>query len=110
MPPPGARPGAVFALNPDQREHIHGKCKAESAGIPFVEVPPAGTSQECSRCGTKIPKALSERTHQCGVCGLELDRNENAARNVLCRGLRIFAGTAAAGGTAQGAPAASAAR
>ena len=86
------------------------KCKAESAGIPFVEVPPAGTSQECSRCGTKIPKALSERTHQCGVSGLELDRNENAARNVLCRGLRIFAGTAAAGGTAQGAPASSAAR
>ena len=86
------------------------KCKAESAGIPFVEVPPAGTSQECSRCGTKVPKALSERTHQCDVCGLELDRDENAARNVLCRGLRIFAGTAAAGGTAQGAPAASAAR
>ena len=86
------------------------KCKAESAGIPFVEVPPAGTSQECSRCGTKVPKALSERTHQCDVCGLELDHDENAARNVLCRGLRIFAGTAAAGGTAQSAPAASAAR
>ena len=80
------------------------KCKAESAGIPFVEVPPAGTSQECSRCGTKVPKALSERTHQCDVCGLELDHDENAARNVLCRGLRIFAGTAAAGGTAQALP------
>ena len=51
-----------------------------------------------------------ERTHRCSVCGLELDRDENAARNVMCRCLRIFAGTAAAGGTAKSAPAASAAR
>ena len=65
--------------------------KAESAGIPFVEVPPAGTSQDCSRCGTNVPKALSERIHLCGVCGLELDRDQNAARNVLRRGLCIFA-------------------
>ncbi len=75
-------------------------CKAASAGIPFVEVPPAGTSQDCSRCGTRVPKALSERVHRCGVCGLELDRDENAARNVLRRGLRIFAQAVAAGGTA----------
>ena len=83
------------------------RCKAESAGIPFVEVPPAGTSQECSRCGTKVPKALSERIHLCGVCGLELDRDGNAARNVLRRGLCV---DARAAGTAQGAPAAPAAR
>ena len=76
------------------------KCKAASVGIPFVEVPPAGTSQDCSRCGNRVPKALSERVHRCGVCGLELDRDENAARNVLRRGLRIFAQAVAAGGTA----------
>ena len=70
-------------------------CKAASAGIPFVEVPPAGTSQDCSRCGTKVPKALSERIHLFGVFGLELDRDENAARNVLHRGLCIFARAAA---------------
>ena len=86
------------------------KGKAESAGIPLVEVPPSGTSQDCSRYGTKVPKALSERMHRCGVCGLELDRDENAATNVLHRGLCIFGAAVAVGGTAQGAPAASTAR
>ena len=76
------------------------RCRAARAGIPFVEVPPAGTSQDCSRCGIRIPKALSERVHRCGQCGLELDRDENAARNVLSRGLRMFADSVAAGGTA----------
>ena len=84
--------------------------KTESAGIPLVDVPPASTSQDCSRCGTKVPEALSEQTHRCGVCGLELDRDENAARNVLCRGRCIFPGAAVAGGTVQGALPASAAR
>ena len=53
--------------------------RAASAGIPFVEVLPAGTSQDWSRCETRIPNALSERVHRCGACGLELDRDENAA-------------------------------
>ena len=85
-------------------------CTGEGAGIPFVEVPPAGTSQACSRCGPQVPKALSERIHRRGVCGLELDRDENTARNMGSRGLRIFEDAAAACGTAPGAPAASAAR
>ena len=76
------------------------KCRAARVGIPFVEVPPAGTSQDCSRRGIRIPKALSERVHRCGECGLVLGREENAARNVLSRGLRMFADSVAAGRTA----------
>jgi len=34
-----------------------------------------------------VEKALSERTHSCPFCGLELDRDVNAARNILARGL-----------------------
>ena len=62
--------------------------KAERAGVRVVEVSPAGTSQCCSGCGTKVPKRLSERMHCCGTCGVELCRDLNAARNVLERGLR----------------------
>jgi putative transposase len=51
-----------------------------------VAVPAAGTSQECSRCGTVVKKSLSTRTHIC-QCGCELDRDHNAARNILSRGL-----------------------
>ena len=84
-------------------------CKDAYAGTPFVEVPPPGTSEVCSRCGTRVPKALSERVHRCGGCGLEMDRDESAARNVLSPGRRMFEEAMAAGGTAERAPAASAA-
>ena len=60
--------------------------KAEGAGGRVVLVSPAGTSQDCSACGAKVPKDLSERTHRC-VCGLVLDRDVNAARNILKLGL-----------------------
>ncbi len=61
--------------------------KAESAGRSVVLVNPAYTSQDCSQCGNRAKKALSERVHRCGMCGLELDRDLNAALNVLARGL-----------------------
>ena len=51
-----------------------------------VAVNPAYTSQECSNCGTIVKKSLSTRTHTC-QCGLELDRDHNAALNILNRGL-----------------------
>ncbi|MGV0029141.1 RNA-guided endonuclease InsQ/TnpB family protein [Phormidesmis priestleyi] len=51
-----------------------------------VAVIPNGTSQECSRCGVVVKKGLSTRTHVC-QCGCELDRDHNAARNILSRGL-----------------------
>jgi putative transposase len=59
--------------------------KAESAGRHAVAVDPRGTSQICSGCGTKVPKTLSERLHECS-CGLRIGRDLNAARNVLALG------------------------
>lgn len=51
-----------------------------------VAVNPAYTSQECSSCGEIVKKALSTRTHVC-KCGCLMDRDFNAARNILSRGL-----------------------
>jgi putative transposase len=51
-----------------------------------VAVNPAYTSQECSSCGKIVKKTLSTRTHVC-QCGCVMDRDENAARNILSRGL-----------------------
>jgi putative transposase len=58
--------------------------KAESAGSRVVVVSAAYTSQDCSACGRREAKALSARVHRCG-CGLVLDRDWNAAKNVLAR-------------------------
>src|SRR5262249_49559493 len=51
--------------------------------IPVIAVPPRFTSQDCSVCGTRVKKSLSVRTHVCPTCGLVLDRDENAAVNIL---------------------------
>ncbi|MDG6219667.1 MAG: transposase, partial [Candidatus Thermoplasmatota archaeon] len=61
--------------------------KAESAGSMVVFVNAKGTSQECCQCGTVVVKDLSVRVHDCPVCGLELDRDVNAAVTILNRGL-----------------------
>jgi len=51
-----------------------------------VAVPPHYTSQNCSSCGTLVKKTLSTRTHIC-KCGCVLDRDHNAALNILASGL-----------------------
>ncbi|BAZ27964.1 transposase, IS605 OrfB family protein [Cylindrospermum sp. NIES-4074] len=51
-----------------------------------VAVNPQYTSLECSSCGEIVKKTLSTRTHVC-QCGCVMDRDENAARNILSRGL-----------------------
>ena len=61
--------------------------KVEHTGSQLIAVRPHGTSQHCSRCGTLVPKDLGVRLHQCPVCGLALDRDVNAARNILARAL-----------------------
>ena len=59
--------------------------KAEEAGCAVVKVAPHGTSQVCSGCGCVVPKDLGVRWHSCPHCGCELDRDHNAARNILSR-------------------------
>lgn len=60
--------------------------KAENAGLKVVPVNPNGTSQECSSCGHKVKKPLSQRMHNCPVCHASLCRDLNAAINIKNRG------------------------
>jgi len=59
--------------------------KAEEAGRIFEKVNPRNTSQICSNCGEKVVKSLAVRTHKCPYCGLVMDRDKNAAINILSR-------------------------
>ncbi len=61
--------------------------KAEEAGRVFVKVDPKNTSQMCSVCGEIVSKDLSVRLHSCPYCNCEMDRDYNAAWNILSRGL-----------------------
>jgi len=61
--------------------------KAECAGRTVVFVNPCNTSKMCSRCGRIVEKTLADRVHRCS-CGLVLDRDENAAINILSLGLQ----------------------
>jgi len=56
--------------------------KAAYTGRRVVAVPPAYTSQDCSGCGKRVEKSLSVRTHVCTTCGVVLDRDQNAAKNI----------------------------
>ena len=68
----------------------------ERFGVVFgrvtVAVNPAYTSQACSSCGAIVKKSLSTRTHVC-QCGCRLDRDENAAINILSEGMRTVGHT-----------------
>jgi putative transposase len=63
--------------------------KAAWAGRTVLFVDPRFTSQTCSGCGAIQKKALSERWHSCPACGAELDRDHNAALNILAAGKRL---------------------
>ena len=62
--------------------------KAADAGRRCVQVDPRNTSKMCSRCRMLVPKELSDRIHDCPHCGLVLDRDHNAAINILALGLQ----------------------
>ena len=55
--------------------------------IPVIAVTPHFTTQDCSGCGKRVYKSLSVRTHVCPHCGLVLDRDQNAAVNILAKAL-----------------------
>jgi putative transposase len=61
--------------------------KAIEAGVQVVRVNPRKTSQKCSGCPEMVPKDLSVRVHCCPHCGLTIDRDVNAACNILGLGL-----------------------
>ena len=63
------------------------KSKAEYAGKIVELVNPRNTSQICSSCGKSVQKDLSVRVHNCPFCGLVLDRDHNAAINILNRSI-----------------------
>jgi putative transposase len=67
-----------------------------------VKVAPHDTSQNCSGCGVKVPKALSLRIHECPSCGLILDRDENAAVNILNKALQAVGHIVSARGGKRG--------
>ncbi|HEY9830787.1 MAG TPA: transposase [Stenomitos sp.] len=65
------------------------ECRLEYFGQKFgrevIAVPPHFTSQECSKCGAKVQKTLSTRTHSCPHCGYIEQRDVNAAKVILSR-------------------------
>ena len=67
-------------------------------GVHLVKVNPHNTTQNCSGCGIKVPKTLSIRLHQCPKCNLEMDRDENAAINILYKALKTVGLTVSACG------------
>jgi putative transposase len=64
--------------------------KAAWAGRQFVAVNPAYTSQDCSACGHRQKMPLSERTFACPCCLIVLDRDQNAALNILALALQAL--------------------
>jgi putative transposase len=59
--------------------------KAVEAGRQVYLVNPAYTSRTCSRCGQEFPElTLADRWVTCS-CGLSMDRDVNAANNILQR-------------------------
>lgn len=65
--------------------------KAAEAGCLVMRVSPHYTSINCSICGKPVPKTLAQRVHKCPFCNIVLDRDYNAAQNIL---LKTTAGTA----------------
>ncbi len=60
-------------------------------GRVVIAVSPQYTSQECSSCHAIVKKSLSTRTHTC-QCGCVLDRDHNAAMNILAKALKNTGG------------------
>ncbi|MEF8870420.1 MAG: transposase [Haloarculaceae archaeon] len=60
---------------------------SEKNGCHVVTVDPNGTTKECASCGSVSEKPLWVREHSCPTCGFTVDRDVNAAYNVLHRGL-----------------------
>ncbi|ADL43404.1 transposase IS605 OrfB [Caldicellulosiruptor obsidiansis OB47] len=57
---------------------------SDSLRVPAVAIKSSlPTTKTCSSCGSQYDVKLSERIFRCPVCGLEIDRDLNAAINML---------------------------
>jgi len=63
--------------------------KASWEGLPVVHVDPKGTTSKCSVCGDRMVFSKESRMLHCPSCGSHVDRDVNAARNILFAGLRF---------------------
>jgi len=61
--------------------------KVEETGGKIVYVNPKNTTKMCSSCGKLTSKELSDRIHECSLCGLVMDRDLNASKNILRIGM-----------------------
>jgi len=63
--------------------------KVERYGIDCFKILPKDTTQKCSRCGLmpEVRKESDDRIHDCLKCGLIMDRDHNAAINILNLGV-----------------------
>jgi putative transposase len=75
--------------------------KAENAGRTVALIDPAYTTQDCCRCGHRQILSVSERWYCCSECGNSSHRDENAARNILALGRRVWALSSPTDGLAQ---------
>ena len=64
--------------------------KAAETGSQTIKINPAYTSQDCNICGNRQKLKLSDRMYHCSCCGLSINRDVNAALNILSLGLQTF--------------------
>jgi len=65
--------------------------KLESQGKHLIKIDKwFPSSKMCSRCGATKEMPLGEQIYTCDACGLVIDRDHNAAKNILKEGLRTF--------------------
>ena len=61
--------------------------KAEKSGGRLAKVDGKHTSLDCPECAVRTAKPSSQRSYDCCACGLTIDRDWNAAKNIQARGL-----------------------
>ena len=76
--------------------------KAEWAGRILSLVDARYTSQDCSGCGARRKMELSQRLYECAECGMQMDRDLNAAKNVLRRAMALQGRDCSLGGPQNG--------
>ncbi len=63
--------------------------KAKWEGLKAIYVDAKGTSSLCAICGSRLNPNSTDRQLWCPKCKISIDRDLNAARNILARGLRF---------------------